>query len=103
MPELEIKTMIWIEGKFVNEQPTPATHRFVGMWRPTFEQIEQQNQLANSIHLRGISREERKRLANEIPVRCNASFRYTDSMEGLHRDWLAGYYDQPIYERIRKD
>lgn len=67
--------MHYIEGKLCEGEVTPATHRYIGMWRPPYSDVAS-------------GRAPR-------PFGCSRGYH-----EALHQDWIAGLYDVPIYERI---
>lgn len=70
-------TYKYIDGKLSTEECTPETHKFIGMWRPTFDQV----------------------LNYQAKHNFNGHQTYCP---GIHADWTNGYYDKPIYERINK-
>ena len=67
---------IYIEGRLVKEEPSPDTHRYIGMWRPSFDQAQKMN----------------------YPDTCG----HSSTIKGVHHNWLSGHYDTPIYERVRE-
>lgn len=70
--------MHYLEGKLFSGGISPATHRFIGMWRPPFDEV-----------LKGKHPPADRKLVSLIPSPTQA-----------RKDWTAGFYDIPIYERF---
>ncbi len=62
-----------IDGEFVSEEISPATHEYLGLWKPPFEQCA-----------KGVE---------------HNFCKYFDTYNGLHKAWINGEFDKPIYRR----
>lgn len=78
--------------------PTKETHRYVGMWRPPFEEVTKRAEDSFS--------------CKSVPFVCTCGVSLMHTSGGiawkLDREkrldhWLAGHFDEPIYEPLAED